>query len=334
MNDPIAGMDALVSLRTQLRPDLPVFLLIDPMGGDPLPLAADEEDLTRMRQSTWQRPVTNIALTRRVPILPGQHPYLVTLTGPDDPWIDETVVMAQEERLTAQEGGFAGSGAAAHRIGGWLQSEAPVEDLAAFLAASSLPRTDARTNASYLRIGDRRTLALIRHIVGDTRMCAHFGVVQYWGYLDAKGHLASFAGTPTQGASIRFSVEEWKQVRQGEILHPAVAMYLGENALSAQGSGPSSLDTLYAALLRACEEADRAAARWPQRFTSPTDRALWAALFARYSHTRPDGRIGPDDRVGQRLSALSDADEPLRGIYQDIISMLGVRPAASNCMSR
>jgi len=147
---------------------LPIFVLVDPMLGEPLYRVAEVgEGTTATREAGWQRNITPVQLDPSVSLPPHQHPYLVALSGPDDPLLAETMELAQEERLEAQKNGLDGDGGGAHRIGGWIQSSLHADQLAERLSSMFRVNTTAFTKARYMRQVDRRVLSLLRHVVGD-----------------------------------------------------------------------------------------------------------------------------------------------------------------------
>lgn len=141
------------SLRASLDPVTPVFVLIDPMVGEPLLLDLADGywgDPQTQREAAWQRQVERIALSPRVPLALHQHPYLVQLQGIDDPLLELTLDLAHAEQSDAMKDGLDGEGTAAHRIGGWLQSSMHPDQLAKQMAEMFRVSTEAHTKATYL----------------------------------------------------------------------------------------------------------------------------------------------------------------------------------------
>ncbi|MBL0730556.1 hypothetical protein [Piscinibacter sp. HJYY11] len=279
------SVDALaVTLAASLTSGIPMFALIDPLLGEPIPLergdVADMAALTKARERTWLRPVYCIELAASIPLPLHQHPYLVEMHGPDDPQLAETVEMAAEELSHSQLEGLRASGSAPHRIGGWLQSSLAAPELTRALSAMMRVNTHAITTARYQRLADRRVLSWLRQVVGDARVAGQLGRIQSWSYLDPCGHLASLCSSDVLAIPVRLTQSEWTEFMKGDLLHPAVARWLGERALRATSGDASALETTscYLQANAALERAQAAARRWPHRFTRLSDHVTWAVL--------------------------------------------------------
>lgn len=310
-------------LRASFDPITPILVLIDPMLGEPIPGAdalASNTDLQTQREALWQRQVMHIQLPRRVPLPVGKHPYLVELQGISDPLLEETLELAHAERSAALADGMEGEGAAAHRIGGWLQSSMHLPQLAQHLSSLLRVNTEARTRATYLRLVDRRVLALLRHVVGDERVVSQFGRLQRWTYLDMQGQLARLQSPGEDVTSLLLSEKEWHVMEQGEALHRTMAQWLGETTRT----GESNLchqpaQQLYAPIRDAIAVARQAAARWPHRFTQPIDEVVWAALTLLHP-------LLPRNEAVHTLLAQTgttdDPPEPVRYLQREIGAFL------------
>lgn len=250
-------------LRQGIDPLTPLFVLIDPMAGEPLP-----------GRQLWEREIVPVILAQAIALPPHQHPYLVQLRGSNDPLLELSLDLAESERAASQSGGLDGEGRAAHRIGGWLQSSMQTEALGGIVASMCRLNTDAHTKAAYLRLADRRVLDLLCHVVGDNRVTSQFGRLQSWDYLDPAGRLRRLRSPNEQAASLRLSVAEWQRLTRGELLHQTVAQWLGAIAQTA-GAPPQAL---YAAAETAVTNALSAAKTWPHRFKTAGDETVWAAL--------------------------------------------------------
>jgi hypothetical protein len=320
--EPISPAD-VKKLRTGLDPITPILVLIDPMLGEPIPGAdalASNADLQIQREVLWQRPVTCIELPRRVPLPIGKHPYLVELQGISDPLLEETLALAHAESSAALADGMDGEGAAAHRIGGWLQSSMHLPQLAQHLSSLLQVNTEARTRSTYLRLVDRRVLALLRHVVGDHRVASQLGRLQRWIYLDMQGQLTSLESPSEDVALLRLSEKEWQTMEQGEALHRTMAQWLGETARSGEISlCRQPAQQLYAPVSAAIAVARRAAARWPHRFTHPIDEVVWAALTLLHP-------LLPRNEAVHALLAQAgtedDPPEPVRYLQREISALL------------
>ena len=267
-------------LRNSFDPAMPIFLLIDPMLGEPLPgmvLEPDSASAKIIREAGWQRAIHPIELTARVQLPAYRHPYLVALEGMNDPLIELTLELAHTERAIAQANGLDGEGSAAHRISGWLQSSMHVEQLAEHLSLVFRVNTSALTKATYLRLVDRRTFSFLRHVIGDERLAARLGRVRSWTYVDATGSLAMLRSEGEGTTPLRLNDDEWRLLGQGESIHRAMAKWLGE-LVRRRAMLNTSAQQLYAQFSTAAVESKKAAKIWPHRFAGVQDQTTWIAL--------------------------------------------------------
>ena len=229
------------------------------------------------------------------------------MQGAADPKLNESLEMSIDELSQSQSEGLVASGAAPHRIGGWLQSSLAAQELTQSLSAMMRVNTQAITTARYQRLADRRALGWLRHVVGDERVAGQLGRIQSWTYLDPCGNLARLRSSEEVATPLRLTQSEWAVFMRGELLHPTLARWLGELALrSASGeAGPPDTRTCYLQANAALEHAQAAARRWPSRFTRPADHVTWAALSLLY----------PDiDRRAEVVNLLNEpvaANEPV-----------------------
>ncbi|MEJ7807255.1 MAG: hypothetical protein WKG03_15185, partial [Telluria sp.] len=89
-NRQIAAPDktaTLSVLQALIDQPLAIYLLVDPMLGEPLPGTppAEGADFELVRAAAWHRDVATIALHASVGLAPWLHPYLVSIRGLDDP---------------------------------------------------------------------------------------------------------------------------------------------------------------------------------------------------------------------------------------------------------
>lgn len=303
-----AGVDALT----------PLFVLIDPMVGEPLPgidASGAGADPRALRAQAWEREIVPIVLAKNIALPAHQHPYLVQLKGADDPLLELTLDIADSERLAAQARGLDGEGRAAHRIGGWLQSSMHFEELGGIVSAMSRVNTDARTTATYMRLVDRRALDLLCHVVGEHRVACQFGRLQSWVYLDALGALHRLQSPDEQPRPLRLSAPEWQRMSQGDMLHRTMAQWLGELG----GMDHATQAGLYGSIEDALVNAAGAARRWPHRFETGGDEVVWAAL----SLLHPAMPQSP--AVLKLLADPGSADEPaepLRYLHRDVSALV------------
>ena len=280
-----------------LDPIVPTLLLIDPIGGEPIPglthaATATASEIAAARHHAWGREVCAITLDERVPLARWQAPYLVEMAGADDAWIDESLSIAGRERASAQARGLTGTGRGPHRIGAWLQSQAFAPALAEHLSALMRVRTAAYSGRKrYLRLADPRVFDLWRWQCGDAAAGAALGPIVSWQYLDAAGRWARLerphdgqTGTPPF-----LSDTQWHVSSRSSAVHDAIAMWFGE--LSLAGQPCPRPDSIYAQVIASLDRTRIAARRWPRRFQCDDDHVAWAALSLLCPGLQDDGRV-------------------------------------------
>lgn len=247
--DADACIDQLVAARLAEPPaalkmsGTALYLLIDPFLGDPVLSAPLEEGLSDQaingtREKAWQRPTFNLHFPSGLPIDTALAPYLVELTGVNDPWLDASVQWAIQE--TAQTWNTEETSAVPHRVGGWLQSAAGGSALAEHLTQLLRLRTQQPTQARYLRLADRRVLGLATHVLGEPAMAASLPLVQHWHWLDAHAAWVSLKGQhPTAHADnqpslspaqplLAFNTQEWRIMSHGPSIHHQMALSIAD----------------------------------------------------------------------------------------------------------
>ena len=303
----------------------PTFVLIDPLLGEPLPgvdFGLSGADAQAAREDCWDREVIQIQLSDRISLPLSQHPYLVGLEGSADPILELTLELAQAEQEKACSDELEGKGMAAHRIGGWLQSSMHSRQLAETIAVMCNVNTEAYTLARYLRLADRRALALLRHVVGESRIRGMLGRIQRWSYLDAMGEIATLNGMEMgiDSTPVRLSLAEWHHMELGEVIHRTLAQYLGE--LGRSGLGPAlhcTAANLYDPATNAVEVARQAARTWPHRFLEPSDQTTYATLALLYP------ALADSPAVQSLLQQAGSSDEPatpLRYLHARVRALL------------
>ncbi|MDP9895950.1 hypothetical protein J2W32_005050 [Variovorax boronicumulans] len=292
-----SSVATLAQLQATFDSATSIYVLVDPMQGEPIPLFVDAADgLTAVRaarEAAWGRQVTAVPLDPRVPLTETQQPYVVTLQGADDEWLADTLEIAQAERHASQADGLASDGAGVHRIS-WLQTSLFGEDVAAAVAQMLRVNTSAWTDARYMRLADRRVLSWLRYVVGDARVAAQFGRLRRWVYLDACGRLAQLTHADDGVEQLTLKAEEWKFFMRGERMHATAARWLGELALSGDQAlcENSQQDReIYAQVAAALGRAERAAQRWPTRFVRARDQDAWAVLSLLHADIEHDTRV-------------------------------------------
>ncbi|MEO5934871.1 MAG: hypothetical protein ABIQ08_15150 [Duganella sp.] len=308
----------LAQLRASIDPVTPLFVLVDPMVGEPLPgigIPVPGSDATDQRAQGWERDIVPVTLPKSIALPAHQHPYLIQLRGGDDPLLEVTFSIAGQERLEAQSGGLDGTGRAVHRIGGWLQSSMRWPELGARVAEMCRVNTEAATKATYLRVADRRVLDLLCHVGGQSRVVAQFGRLQSWTYLNVNGDLSRLQSPREQSERLRLSEQEWRRMYRGEMLHRTLAHYLGETAFTDAMIATPTYASAETALL-SCADAAR---RWPHRFKSDVDDAVWAAL----AMWRPS--INQLPAIRDLLDDPGSEDEPAEPVsfvHRDLITLI------------
>lgn len=315
---------AAADLHALMDVALPIFVLVDPMLGEPLFRIADAVGDTRAARALgWRRDVTVVSLNKCISLPPDQHPYLVALSGLDDPLLQETLTLAQAERSAAQADGLDGNGGSAHRIAGWLQSSLHVEQLAEQLSRMLRAHTAAVSSAKYLRQVDRRVLALLRHVAGDARVAAQFGRLHSWTYLSVTGELETVLSGSENSVALYLSSDEWCRMAHCELIQRTIAQWLGELARDGRSMPPTPAGAILAHATAAVDGANAAARRWPYRFSAPADLTTWAAL----SMLHPG--LGSSAAVTRLMASAGDpgaAPDPLRYLHTELRALVDANP--------
>lgn len=295
----------LPDLHARLDVGLPIFVLVDPLAGEPVPLVdvdatSSPDQLAMARAHGWGRSTFCVHLDdRAIPIGAVRKPYLVELSGVNDPWLQKTLRMAADER-GASHGGEAGNpGRTTHRIGGWLQGHRTPPELAQELAIAMLLRVTTRVPARYLRLADRRVLDWVRHIVGDERVRAALPAGLQWHYLASSGDLATVGGRDAGPASpLTFAPDEWKRLQAGPAHHATAARWYGTHyeGVREHKDSPPVADVSWARIEKAVIDAERAASRHPARIRGVNDISAWAALALRH----------PEDAIESTIQSLNE----------------------------
>lgn len=181
----------------------PVYLLIDPaVGGEPPDIEVDAAKARRWpngpgeaREAAWARAVCTLH-TEDLDDPELEFPYLVRLTGPDDPLLPRSVEWAMQEHLAA-----CARGAGVYRIGGWLQRQSPEEGRHEdALLARQLNRL-TRYKRRSARLWDRRVLHLLRTAGTGIDWDGAIQGIRGWHYLDHNFTLHTLAGRPGESAT-------------------------------------------------------------------------------------------------------------------------------------
>ncbi|MCU0926776.1 MAG: hypothetical protein MUF44_12305 [Hydrogenophaga sp.] len=214
-----------------------LFVLIDPLTGDPLvgePLPADQDaaTLNALRSKGWDRACHTLSLPPLLELDAALAPYLVELSGSDDPWLEATLEWALRETVRSWQA--PADGQPAHRVGAWLHSAAFGPMLAQKLSGWLALSTRAHTGARYLRLADRRVWGLVLNVLGEAAVAQRLPPVQSWQWIDAHAACCELNAAPAGEASmsddaalIRFSEAQWALLARGAQAHGHLAQQRG-----------------------------------------------------------------------------------------------------------
>lgn len=295
----------------ELDPGWSTLLLIDPLCADVGPMATvatmhlDAAALNECRRQAWGREIYACQAPRRAALVACEHPYLVALLGPSDPWLAWALETSAAEGEAAR--GDDCAGLVPHALGGLLQygrdPRAVANDLTALFELHAPPGT----SASYLRLADRRTLAWALQIVGVQRLADGLRHVGAWWFEEADGRWMRLAPLPSDAAAapLRWSPAEWHALAQGEWIHAAVAQWIGREA-------PAP-----------------AAANAPGAFTAAERRSAASAALAliqTLSKQRPGGFAAAADRRAALLLQLQHPRLTVTSWLQALDDIAGLAP--------
>jgi hypothetical protein len=224
-----------------------LFVLIDPLAGDPvleeaLEADLDTEALNAARSQAWGAPCHSLSLPPRLDLDPAMAPYLVELSGTDDPWLDSTLEWALRETVRSWQA--PADAQPAHRVGGWLHSAAFGPALAHQLSGWLVLSTRSNTPARYLRLADRRVWSLALHVLGESAVAQRLGSVQCWQWIDAHGVCCELQSTPSEHLTepgeplVQFSQAQWALMALGDKVHGPMAKERGQR-LNTPGDHPA-----------------------------------------------------------------------------------------------
>lgn len=205
----------------------PLYVLIDPFAGD-LELGIDATGKPHQRIR-----VPGTDLNQAV----EQLPFLVEIEDARDPLLAQSVEWAALEHMVA-----CGAGDGPYRIGGWLQPHATgsgavlARQIGALLHASGAPH-----GGRYLRLADRRVLALLRHApllsaamsaaptLRPIDWYAQLQGIAAWTYLDANFGLQRLdcrQGAPTH-AALKLDDAYWQLLGASETINRTLMAWQG-----------------------------------------------------------------------------------------------------------
>jgi hypothetical protein len=240
-----------------------LFVLIDPLAGDPvleeaLEADLDTEALNAARSQAWGAPCHSLSLPPRLDLDPAMAPYLVELSGTDDPWLDSTLEWALRETVRSWQA--PADAQPAHRVGGWLHSAAFGPALAHQLSGWLVLSTRSNTPARYLRLADRRVWSLALHVLGESAVAQRLGSVQCWQWIDAHGVCCELQSTPSEHLTepgepfVQFSQAQWALMALGDKVHGPMAQERGRRLITL-GEQPTQWQPVSAAQWQAALKA-------------------------------------------------------------------------------
>jgi len=212
---PQALLNALeTSLRQELH-DGAVYLLIDPFLGDvepPIdghPRHAVPGEGTQVPAARW--------------------PYVIELEDAQDPLLARSIEWAAHEHLRACI-----NGSGAYRIGGWLQPHTGNGGSALSRQLGALLIADASSRPRYLRLADRRVLALLNPFQPPVETCGidwaqQLTGIARWIYLDSNFKLRVLQGRegPVAHKSLRLDVAHRRLVAEAEVVNRSLMAWQG-----------------------------------------------------------------------------------------------------------
>ncbi|MDX9844165.1 MAG: hypothetical protein RBT42_10435 [Aquabacterium sp.] len=280
MDNPICDE---AELAKSCKVGVPTFILVDPIAGEPItvdraPTVSSLAEVTAARTLAWGREVQAVELHASIDLPPALFPYLVSLSGPDDAWLAETLDIAHADRMEAQSQGISGMGRSAHRIGAWIHSSARPDAITSAISELLRLRCECNSQLRYQRLADSRVMLWAAHIAGKTAVSAAMGPIQRWSCLSASGRLIEIQRCHETAIALRWKPAQLRQFMNGELVHAAVARYLGEltlRGLDAPQLESTLLSRVDAALLRAQEMA----ATLHLKVIRPEDLTALAALL-------------------------------------------------------
>lgn len=305
-------------LRNMFKPEIPIFILIDPMVIEVFPEIGEYENdaaLCANRRKVWERETTRINLLAPIHLPIHLHPYLVHIKDKTDRLISFSLEIAHNERLATQADGLDGEGQSAHRIGGWLQSNACPEQIAERIGAMCQVNTSAYTRATYLRIADRRVFGFLEYVVGKERLTAQFGPINRWIVLGPTGQLINWDASSEEAKPLRQTVLEWKRMHRCELLHRSMAKWLGTLAQEGNFFKSRNLENIYCAFEQAIDDLTTSKRTWPQRFTSIHDETVWVALSILDPALLTNHQI---QKLLEETSSVDAPSEPIRYMHEEI----------------
>ncbi|WP_284337752.1 hypothetical protein [Comamonas sp. NoAH] len=314
-------------LKANLRAGEAIFLLIDPIMGEPIvshgmDMQGDFSDIQVQRESSWGRPIHAIKLDENIMLPAALQPYLVELNNKEDHWLEASLKLAQEESCTASllDSSALTYVGGKHCIGGWLQSAHWPEKVTMALASVMTlhaQQSSAGAKKHYLRLADRRVFSWVGHTLGEQRLQAALYPITRWLYLNVTAQVNSVAvhGQRTDLTALYFAADEWKRMESASAHHAVLTCWLHSFVKrSADMFDPwqQHQSRCMEKVSMALEQAKHNAQQWPQALQAEKDLVVYASLSLLYSEhaLQQSLRLLMSDDLGQQglgLHAMREA---------------------------
>lgn len=211
------AIDATVSsLRTYFskQPKMHCYLVVDPSQRD---FTNDDEEAERFRE--LKRAIVEVMHDA----FPDNHrPYLVELdlnTPEGAGVLAESVRIAFADRrpMSMAEG-------LGQRVGGWLASEASLDEVAGHWGRHVLQYNEEGLPC-VLRFYDTRALSLIWPVLSEEQQQTLLGPVRVWHALDACTKPRTYSVSAGSRADLSLTTEQWQQIHRHGLVNRALALY-------------------------------------------------------------------------------------------------------------
>lgn len=290
--DPAAQMTAELREHFRRRGDSRCVLVVDPACR--ALVDRPEAGLVFSEQPRATVPVVHDAFP------PEHSPYLLELdlSAPEGArLLQESVRLAAEDREPARIARGQGQ-----RIGGWLTSNASLDDIAAHWSHLVLQKDDQGTTC-LLRFYDSRALALLWGALSAGQQQVLLGPVAAWHAPDACGRRHAYTSDQALQSELQIEPEQWFAIRLHGFINKAVALHMHETGRQPR---PSEIDTAVAAALRA----GRNGLTDPEDLVAFIRHALvWHPRFDAHPRVRALlTRLSADDAYSWLVSELSDEE--------------------------
>ncbi|SAK88057.1 hypothetical protein AWB75_06017 [Caballeronia catudaia] len=111
------------------------------------------------------------------------------------------------------------------RVGGWLFSGAPIDDIVAHWSAVLLQR-DERGQQRVLRFYDSRALSLMWPVLDAQQQRTLLGPVQAWFALDASANLVTYTAKGAMQPRLDLSDDQWRVLHRQSHVNRALSLFM------------------------------------------------------------------------------------------------------------